>query len=146
VTLGMKTTISTRRLEIQLMVDHPCLTSNQLTKLLNLAADEQWDVGKSYKPSTNSDAQYYTFTRWALRSVANSLDEAPEALQSLIQRIREIEQKFCLLPSDSTVSLTFFVTESATVIGMGIDNDVIKLLARINAGIEVSLVVNNCDC
>jgi hypothetical protein len=34
-----------------------------------------------------------------------------------------------------------FVTETDTVIGMGIDAEAIKLLARINAGLEVSLVV-----
>ncbi len=52
-----------------------------------------------------------------------------------------MEQKFLLLPTGTTVSLTLFVTETDTVIGMGIEAEVVKLLARINAGIEVSLVV-----
>jgi len=141
----MTTTISPRRLEVQLMVDHPQLQSAELEKLLTLPADEHWDVGQSYRPTPNSPEQRYQFSRWALRAVANSLDELADVMQVLTQRIRGIEQKFHLLPSDSTVSLTLFVTETDTVIGMGIDAEAIKLLARINAGIEVSLVVTASD-
>lgn len=141
----MTTTISPRRLEVQLMVDHPQLLSTELEKLLTLPADEHWDAGQSYRPSPNSPEQRYQFSRWALRSVATSLDELADVIRMLTERIRGIEQKFHLLPNDATVSLTLFVTETDTVIGMGIDAEVIKLLAQINAGIEVSLVVTAPD-
>ncbi len=77
--------------------------------------------------------------------MANSLDDLADAVQTLLQRIRGIEERFHLLPSDSTVGLTLFITEIDAVIGMGIDNETIKVLARINAGIEVSLVVTTSD-
>lgn len=125
------------------MVDHPQLRSAELANLLTLAADEHWDVGQSYRPSRSSPEQHYQFSRWALREAANSLDELADAIRALTKRIQGIEEKFQLLPSDSTVSLTLFVTETDTVIGMGIDAAVIKLLARINGGIEVSLVVTS---
>ncbi|MDR1463566.1 MAG: DUF4279 domain-containing protein [Azoarcus sp.] len=137
----MTTSISPRMLEVQLMVDHPQLQSAELEKLLTLPADEHWDVGDVVPGSKRR----YQFSRWALRTVANSLDELSDAIQVLTQRIRGIEQKFDLLPNGSTVGLTLFVTETNTVIGMGIDAEAIKLLARINAGIEVSLVVTTSD-
>jgi len=49
------------------------------------------------------------------------------------------------LPADTNVSLTLFITETDTVIGMGIEGDAIRLLARINASIEISLVVTQRD-
>jgi hypothetical protein len=137
----MTVTISPRRLEVQLMVDHPQLRSAELEALLTLPADEHWDVGQSYRPSPSSREQHYQFSRWALSVVANSLDDLVDVMQVLTERIRGIEQKFHLLPKDSTVSLTLFVTETDTVIGMGIDAESMKLLARINANIEVSLVI-----
>jgi len=123
------------------MVDHPRLQSAELERLLTLPADEYWDVGQSYRPSPNSPEQHYQFSRWALRAVSSSLDELADVIRVLTHRIQGIEQKFHLLPNDSTVSLTLFVTETDTVIGMGIDTEVIKLLAQINAVIEISLVV-----
>jgi len=123
------------------MVDHPQLQSAELAKLLTFPADESWDVGQTYKPSPNSPEQRYQFSRWAIRAVGTSLDGLSEAIRELASRIRGVEQRFLLLPSDTTVSLTLFVTETDTVIGMGIDAEAIKLLARINAGLEVSLVV-----
>ncbi|HMN33916.1 MAG TPA: hypothetical protein PKE36_00675, partial [Chiayiivirga sp.] len=60
-------------------------------------------------------------------------------------RIQGIEQRFLLLPADTNVSLTLFITETDTVIGMGIEGDAIRLLARINASIEISLVVTQRD-
>jgi hypothetical protein len=141
----MTTKASPRKLEIQLMVDHPRLRSVELERLLTLPADEHWDVGQKYRPSPRSSEQRYQFSRWALRAVANSLDDLTDVMQVLIQRIRGIEQKFHLLPDDSRVGLTLFITETDTVIGMGIDVETIKLLARINAGIEVSLVVATSD-
>jgi len=141
----MTTKASPRKLEIQLMVDHPRLQSAELEKLLTLPADEYWDVGQTYRPSPRSSEQRYQFSRWALRIEANSLDDLTDAVHALLQRIRGIEQKFHLLPDDSKVGLTLFVTETDTVIGMGIDTEAIKLLARINAGIEISLVVTTPD-
>ena len=49
----MTATISPRRLEVQLMVDHPELQSAELERLLSLPADEHWDVGQSYRASTD---------------------------------------------------------------------------------------------
>jgi len=141
----MTANTSPRKLEIQLAVEHPQLQSAELEKLLTLRADKHWDVGQSYRPSPRSSEQRYQFSRWAIREVANSLDDLADALQALLQRIRGIEEKFHLLPEDSTVGLTLFITEIDTVIGMGIDNEAIKVLARINAGIEVSLVVTTPD-
>lgn len=137
----MASTISSRKLEVQLMVDHPKLQSCELESLLMLPADETWNVGQTYKPSHNSSEQRYQFSRWAIRAVAASLEQLPEAIRELTSRIQGMEQRFLLLPSDTIVSLTLFVTETDTVIGMGIDVEVIRLLARINAGIEISLVV-----
>ena len=137
----MSLTTSPRRLEVQLMVDHPQIQSAELEKLLTLPADLRWDVGQCYKPSLSAPEQHYQFSRWALRAVADSIDELPNVIRVLAQRIQGIQRKFHLLPNGSTVTLTLFVTESDTVIGMGVDAEVIKLLARINAGIEISLVV-----
>lgn len=137
----MTPTISPRWLEVQLMVDHPQLQSSDLEDLLTLPADEHWDVGQSYFPSPGAPEQCYQFSRWALRVVANSLDELANVMQVLRQRIQGIEKKFHQLPDDSTVSVALFVNEIDTVIGMGIDAETIKLLARIGAGIEISLVV-----
>lgn len=132
---------SPRRLEVQLMVDHPRLLSAELARLLNLSADEAWDAGQMYRPAPNASEQPYKFSRWAIRAVAGSLDELPELIRKLAERIRGEEQRFRLLPSDTHVSLTLFVTETDTVIGMGLEADVIKMLARINARLEVSMVV-----
>ncbi|MFN9489636.1 MAG: hypothetical protein ACK59Y_07655 [Betaproteobacteria bacterium] len=123
------------------MVDHPQLRSVELTNLLTLPADESWDVGQTYRPSPNSPEQRYQFSRWAIRAAGASLDGLTDAIRELANRIQGVEQKFLLLPTGTTVSLTLFVTETDTVIGMGIEAEVVKLLARINAGIEVSLVV-----
>lgn len=137
----MATVTSPRKLEVQLMVDHPHISSSELAKLLTLPPDEHWDVGQRYRPTPDSSEQRYQFSRWALRETASSLDELATAIRALTHRIYGIEPKFHSLPSDSTVSLTLFVTETDTVIGMGIDQKTIGLLARIKAGIEVSLVV-----
>ena len=137
----MTLTTSPRKLEVQLMVDHPQLQSRELEILLMLSADETWDAGQAYKPSRNSPEQHYQFSRWAIRAVAASLEDLPETIRTLINRVQGVEQRFLLLPSDTSVSLTLFVTETDTVIGMGVDAETIRLLARINAGIEVSLVV-----
>lgn len=137
----MTTAASSRKLEVQLMVDHPRLRSKELENILKLAPDEHWDYGQRYRPTPSSSEQRYQFSRWALRTKAASPDELDGAIRTLAQRIERIEGQFGLLPGDATVTLTLFVTETNTVIGMGIDADVIKLLARINAGVEVSLVV-----
>jgi hypothetical protein len=131
-----------RRLEIQLMVDHPKLKAAELKALLKLSADQYWDVGQSYKPSPSTPEQHYTFSRWAIKVMAGTLDNLTNAIHQLIHRIQSIEKNFLLLPSDATVSLTLFVTENDTVLGMGFDAETIHLLARIKAGIEVSLVIN----
>jgi len=123
------------------MVDHPSLLADDLERLLNLPADERWDVGQRYRPSRNAGEQIYQFSRWAIREKAASLDELPKAISNLMRRIRSVEQKFDLLPTDARTNLTLFVTETDTVIGLGVDNEVIKLLARINAGFEMSLLV-----
>lgn len=137
----MTSTTSPRMLEVQLMVDHPQLQSAELAALLALPADETWDIGQAYKPSPNSPEQRYQFSRWAIRAAGSSLDELPGVIRELASRVQGVEQRFRLLPSDTTVSLTLFVTETDTVIGMGLNAETIKLLARINAGLEVSLVV-----
>jgi hypothetical protein len=123
------------------MVDHPKLPSRELESFLALPADEAWDVGQPYRPSRSLPEQHYQFSRWAIRAVAASLEGLPEAIRELTNRIQGVEQRFLLLPSATTVSLTLFVTETDTVIGMGINAEAIRLLARINAGIEISLVV-----
>ena len=138
----MTITISSRKLEVQLMVDHPHLKSVELEKILTLPADEHWDVGDVVPKWPE---RRYQFSRWAFCEVANSLDELPDVMKVLTERIRGIEQNFHLLPSNSKIGLTLFVTETDTVIGMGIDADSIKMLARINAGIEVSIVVTAPD-
>ena len=139
----MTTLTTERKLEVYLIVDHPILSSSELSRILTLPADECWDVGQKYKPAPTSSQQHYQFSRWALRSVADSLNDLPRAINVLTSRIRGIEQKFLLLPSDSTISLTLFATEIDTVIGMGIDVETVNLLARIHACIEVSLVVTS---
>lgn len=139
----MTTAACPRTLEVQLMVDHPQLQSGQLAQILALPADVQWDVGQTYRPTPTSSEQIYRFSRWSIRATANSLDQLADTIQELAHRIRGIEGNFRKLPSDSTVSLTLFVTETDTVIGMGIDAPAISLLARINAGLEVSLVVTH---
>lgn len=141
----MTTAASSRKLEVQLMVDHPRLRSDELEDILKLAPDEHWDHGQRYRPTPSSPEQRYQFSRWALRAEAASLDELDSAIRRLAQRIEAIEGQFRLLPVDATVSLTLFVTETNTVIGMGIDAEAIKFLARINAGIEVSLVLRAPD-
>ncbi len=123
------------------MVDHPTLLSADLERLLKLSPDEYWDVGQVVPRWSE---RCYQFSRWALREHAGSLDELAEVVQVLAHRIQGIEQNFHLLPKDSTVSLTLFVTETDTVIGMGINAEVIKLLARIEAGVEISLVIDSC--
>lgn len=138
-------TIAPRKFEVQLMVDHHQLKSADLEKLLMMASDECWDVGQSYIPSPGASEQRYRFSRWALRSEGNSIDDMADVMQILTQRISLIERNFHLLPKDSKVSLTLFVTETDTVIGMGLSAEVIKLLARINAGIEVSLIITGTD-
>jgi hypothetical protein len=137
----MSSTPSPRRLEAQLMVDHPQLPSAHLASVLSLPADEGWDVGQSYRPSRSAPEQQYQFSRWALRETVTSLDELSVALAALAQRVQAIEHTFQHLPAGTTVSLTLFVTETDTVMGMGIAADVVALLARIRAGIEISLVV-----
>lgn len=137
----MTATTSPRRLEVQLMVDHPELHSDDLEKLLTLRPDETWNVGQTYKPSPHSSEQRYRFTRWAIRAIGASVDDLPYTVREIANRIQGVEQRFLMLPRDATVSLTLFVTEIDTVIGMGIDPETIKLLARIKAGLEVSLVV-----
>jgi Domain of unknown function (DUF4279) len=132
---------SPRSLEVQLMVDHPTLTAVELISILKLSADQCWDVGQHYKPSPYTPEQRYTFSRWAIQTTVETLDNLAEAIDDLLQRIQGVEKNFLLLPHDSTVSLTLFVTETDSVIGMGLDAKVIDLLARINAGIEISLVV-----
>lgn len=141
----MTTMTAARKLEVQLIVDHPTLLSSELARILTLPADEHWDAGQSYKPTPTSPQQRYQFSRWALRTVVGCLDELPDAIRVMTSRIQGIEQQFRLLPGDSTVSLTLFATEMDTVIGMGIDAETVNLLARIRAGIEVSLVVTSGD-
>jgi hypothetical protein len=77
----------------------------------------------------NSPEQRYLFSRWAIRAVEASLGGLPDAISELANRIQGVEQRFLLLPTDTTVSLTLFVTEIDTVIGMGIEAEVVKLLA-----------------
>lgn len=141
----MTITASSRNLEVQITVDHPQLRSSELAKILTLSADESWDVGQSYKPSPNSPKRNYQFSRWAIRATGSSLDSLSDVISELINRLRGIEQKFIFLPNDTVVSLTCFVTDFNTVIGMGIDREIINLLAKINAGIEISLVVTSRD-
>ena len=131
-----------RRLEVHLTVDHPRFSSAELEKLLALHADERWDAGQRYRPSPDSAEQSYQFSRWALREFACSLDELTEATHNLALRVQKIEHRFSLLPSDADITLTLFVTEVDTVMGFGFDTAFLKLLGRINAGVEVSLVVS----
>jgi hypothetical protein len=139
----MTRTSSRRRLEAQLTVDHPLLPLAHLASILALPADEGWDVGQIYRPSRRSPEQRYQFSRWALRELAASLDELPAALEALIRRVQPLEHAFHRLPAGTTVSMTLFVTETHTVVGMGISADTISLLARIRAGIEISLVLTD---
>ena len=130
-----------RSLEVQLMVDHAQLTSAEITRVLTIPGDVKWDAGESYKPSATSNEQKYQFSRWALREVAGSLNELPDAIRRIRERSQAIEKKFADLPIGTTVSLTLFITETDTVMAMGIDSAMIGFLARINAGLEMSLVV-----
>lgn len=130
-----------RRLEVQIIVDHSSLSVAELENLLALSADESWEVGQPYRPSPSAREQQYQFSRWAIREITSSLDELPKAIYSLTNRIRSIEERFILLPSDARVSLTLFVNETDTVIGMGIEAETIKLLAKLNADFEMSMLI-----
>lgn len=136
----MKLPASHCGLEVQLMVDSTCALAADLTKIITLPADVFWDSKDSYRPSPNAAVQQYRFSRWAIRETALSLNELPATARLLMSRIQGLESNFLLLPVDSVVSLTIFVTESASVIGMGLDAVLLKSLARLNAGIEISLI------
>ncbi len=138
----MTPSISTRRLEVQLMVDHPKLLSADLASLIGLQADEAWNVGQTYKPSPNTPEQRYRFSRWAIRSTSESLEDLQKSIQDVFLRIKGLEQRFLLLPRDSTVNLTLFSTEIDTVIGASIDREAIRLLAQINASLDISLILS----
>lgn len=123
------------------MVDHPQLMSDELESLLMMPADERWNVGQRYKPSPSSIEQIYKFSRWSIYETALSLDEMDNSVRLLTDRIQSIEKNFNLLPETSTVSLTLFITDSETVLGIGIDPRTVNLLARIKAGLEISLII-----
>jgi hypothetical protein len=131
-----------RLLEVLLTVDHPNLPYRELERLIALVADEAWNVGQTYKPSPRAAEQQYQFSRWAIRAYASSLKGLPEGIRTLADRIRSVESKLSLLPREATVTLTILTTETDTVIGMGINAEIIGLLARIHAGIEISLIVD----
>ena len=137
----MTSTVPLRRLEAQIMVDHPVLLSEDLENLLALPPDERWDVGQSYRTSPNSPELRYRFSRWAIGVATDSIANLTDAIGVLTKRIQGMEDNFRMLPSGSIVSLTLFVTEPDSVIGFGMEAEAVRLLARINAGIEVSLVV-----
>lgn len=79
----MSVKTSPRRLEVQLSVDHPSLSSRSLENILTSAADEAWDVGQTYQPGRNAQEQRYQFSRWAIRVAAMSLADLPEAIREL---------------------------------------------------------------
>jgi hypothetical protein len=131
-----------RKLVLQLVVDHPDLSPAELEGILLIRPDECWSRGENYKPSPHAKERQYQFSRWALREIAPSLDDLPETVRVLLNRVEECSGKFLNLPDDSRVALTLFVDETQTVIGTGFDWDVIQFLAKIRAEIDVSLVVH----
>lgn len=133
---------SVRRLVLQLVVDHPNLSPTELEEILLIRPDECWSRGENYKPSPHTKEQQYQFSRWALTEIASSLDDLPETIRALFNRVEERSGNFLNLPDDSRVALTLFVDEIQTVIGTGFDWDVIQFLAKIRAEIDVSLVVH----
>lgn len=139
----MPSSNQSRMLEVQFIVDHSSLSVAELESLLALSADESWEIGQRYRPGPSASEHQYQFSRWAIREVTSSLDELPKAIKSLTNRISAIEEKLLLLPSDARVSLTLFVNETNTVIGMGLEAETIKLLAKLNADFEMSLLIKN---
>lgn len=139
----MSSSNQSRMLEVQIIVDHSNLLVAELESLLTLSADESWEVGQYYKPAPSASEQQRKFSRWAIREITSSLDDLPKAINSLTNRISAMEEKFLLLPSDARVSLTLFVNETNTVIGMGLEAETIKLLAKLNADFEMSLLIKN---
>ena len=133
---------SVRRLVLQLVVDHPNLSPTELEEILLIRPDECWSRGENYKPSPHTKEQQYQFSRWALTEIASSLDDLPETIRALFNRVEERSGNFLNLPDDSRVALTLFVDEIQTVVGTGFDWDVIQFLAKIRAEIDVSLVVH----
>jgi hypothetical protein len=131
---------SLRKLEVQLSVDHDKLSAVELSELLGELPDQSWNVGQRYNPGGNAVEQKYRFSRWAISVIASSLDDLDNAILELTARVERIERKFGMLPNDARVNLTLFITETNTVIGMGIDNRFVALLGRIGAGFEVSLL------
>jgi hypothetical protein len=137
----MNSISSHRKIEAQLIVDHPKLLSKDLEEILQMSKDVGWSVGEHYKPSKSAEQQRYMFSRWAILETGDSLDFLTETLEKIVLRLRVIESRFCLLPKNTRVSLTIFANDTNTVIGFGIDPSTIKLLSKINADFEVSLVV-----
>lgn len=133
---------SARRLKLQIVVDHPVLSVAELQEILVVKPDESWHRGDAYKPSPLTENQNYKFSRWALTETASSLDELSEAIQALLKRIEPHVNDFAQLPDDSRVALTLFIDEKNTVIGTGFDRDVVQFLAKINAEIDISLLVH----
>lgn len=131
-----------RKLVLQLVVDHPDLSPAELEEILLVRPDEYWSRGENYKPSPHTEDQQYQFSRWALTEIAPSLNDLPEAIRALLNRVEEYVGNFLNLPDDSRVALTLFVDETQTVIGTGFDWDVIQFLAKMRAEIDISLVVH----
>jgi hypothetical protein len=131
-----------RHLIVQLVVDHPNLSTHELEKILALKADEIWQVGDRYKPSPNANEQQYKFTRWALTEKAASLDELTEATRKIKDRLENYSGNFSFLPSDSRIALTLFIDETDSVIGTGFDTETIQFLAKLNAEIDISMLVS----
>lgn len=137
----MNSISSRRKVEAQLIVDHPKLLSKDIEEILQMSKDVGWNVGERYKPSKNAEHQLYMFSRWAIQETGDSLDFLMETIEKIVIRLKVIESRFALLPENTRVSLTIFANDTNTVIGIGIDPSVIKLLSKINADFEVSLVL-----
>ena len=133
---------SRRKLVLQLNVNHPDLSPTELEKILSIRADESWSRGDSYTSSPNSGVRRYKFSRWAIKEMASSLDDLPEAIQRLFRRLDGYVDNFLLLPEEARVALTLLVDETQSVIGTGFDFHVIQFLAKIRAEVDISLVVD----
>lgn len=132
---------ASRKIEVQLIVDHPNLSSNAIEDILQLPSDISWNEGEYYKPSKNATDQRYLFSRWAIQEAGASLEFLAETIENILVRISAIEDRFAFLPENSRISLTVFANETNTVIGLGLEPKVIKLLSKINSDFEFSLIL-----
>jgi hypothetical protein len=115
--------------------------SAQLTDFLGLQPDESWDAGSPTLIAGNVHSRRYN--DWCLVERVASLEDASDAVDRVICRVRPIRDRLRQLPRGSETYLLVTVTTSDSVFGFGLSAEQVQFCESIGAALEMSFVVDS---